>query len=137
MAQININGVELSLDLMDADVMEAFENGFKETAEKIEEKSQYEGLSGSEQIRLQCKIIDGFFDNLFGEGTSDNLFKGKHHFGERMEAFGQVSGMSRQLKDETTKIIDKYNPERLNRAQRRAASKGKRSGGYNKSGNHR
>ena len=43
MSKIEFNGIELELDLMDADVMEKFEDGLAKTAEDVKEKSQYAG----------------------------------------------------------------------------------------------
>ena len=43
MASMTYNDVELSIDLMDADVVERFENAVRECAEGVREKSQYEG----------------------------------------------------------------------------------------------
>ena len=42
MASMTYNDVELSIDLMDADVVERFENAVREWAEGVTEKSQYE-----------------------------------------------------------------------------------------------
>ena len=45
MSKVTINGVDLELDLMDADVVEKFEDLNKWIVKKIQDPNAYEGLS--------------------------------------------------------------------------------------------
>ncbi len=124
MSAITVNGITLELDLLDADVMERFETAVTDAATKVAEKTQYQGLSNADALRKQCKIIEGAFDALFGDGTSARLFNGKAHLGEHMDAFGQLSSMAQDANKEVSAISEKYSAARiagLNREQRRAA----------------
>jgi len=124
MGVISINGIDLELDLMDADVMEKFENLCTEIAEKIQEPTQYDGLSSADSMRKQCKYVDKFFDDLFGEGTAKAVFGGKCRLDDHMEAFAIVTSQRQKLDEQLQSISNKYGVSRLqNREQRRANQK--------------
>lgn len=71
------NGVELEMDLDDADFIEKYENAFNKVAD-IEKQLQKVG-SYSGIIRDYCKMFYRLFDDIFGTGTGDKLFEGKHN----------------------------------------------------------
>lgn len=124
MGVININGIDLELDLMDADVMEKFESLCTEIANKIQEPTQYDGLSSAESMRKQCKYVDRFFDDLFGEGTAKAVFGGKCRLDDHLEAFALVTSQRKALNEQLQSISNKYGVNRLqNREQRRAKQK--------------
>ena len=124
MSKMEFNGIELELDLMDVDNMKKYEDELDRISSNIKERNQYEGKKASEKMQIQCNYIKIFFDNLFGPGTSEKIFKGKNNLLEHMEAFGLASKLGEQTKDEAGAIISKYSPERVyNREQRRARNK--------------
>lgn len=124
MGVISINGIDLELDLMDADVMEKFENLCKEIVGKIQEPTQYDGLSSADCIRKQCRHVDRFFDDLFGEGTAKNVFHGKMRLDEHMDAFALVTSQRSKMEEQVQAIASKYGVNRLqNREERRASKK--------------
>ena len=126
MSKIEFNGIELELDLMDADVMEKFEDGLAKTAEDVKEKSQYAGKKNAECMRIQCGHVNRFFDSVFGPGTADKLFEKKNNLEDHMTAFGKAANMVGQVQERTKEITSQYAPERVqNRAERRA-NKGKK-----------
>lgn len=67
-----INGVELELDLEDADVLERYENAFEEMAQA--EKEIPESGKQSARIRAYCGLFRKLYDRIFGDGTSDKIF---------------------------------------------------------------
>ena len=71
-----IFGVELDLDFCDADQEEVYEREVRRVMERAQDKKQYDGKSNAEGIRIQCRIVDDFFDAVFGMGTADRLFHG-------------------------------------------------------------
>ena len=126
MSAIVINGTELELDLLDADVMEKYERLNAEIVRKIQEPTQYEGISASEGMRKQCRYVDSFFDKLFGDGTAQRVFGGGSNLGLRMDAFAQVCAASQNTRGELNAIAEKYSVGRLqNREQRRQQPKPK------------
>ena len=92
MSKIEINGVELELNLLDADVVEEYERLTKKIVARIQNKKAYEGKSNAEAMRYQCRCVDEFFDGLFGPGTSEELFPKKGDLAARMDGFGKAMG---------------------------------------------
>ena len=120
MSKITINGTELELNLLDADVLDKYTELNREITQKIQEPTQYQGITVADGLRKQCRYIEEFFDKLFGAGTAEKLFGGGNDLGIRMEAFGQVSAASRDARKELSAITDKYGVNRIqNREQRR------------------
>ena len=70
-----INGLELELDLEDADV---FEKTMK-TFEQMDEDGRNIDKTGKmpEFIKRYCEIYYNAFDRIFGEGTGEKIFSGK------------------------------------------------------------
>lgn len=117
---MNILGVELEYDFFDADLLDQYEDANQRVQERIKEPTQYEGKRTGEALRIQCNIVNDFFDEVFGHGTADKIFHGKANIRDHMEAFGQVADAAMSCKGELDQITDKYNP---NRAQKRAEQK--------------
>lgn len=114
MSKVTINEVELELDLMDADVVEKFDNLNAEIAVEIKNPEHYEGLSNADCMRVQCRMVDSYFDRLFGEGTADRIFPKRNNLGDRMEAFGQTVSMSKE-QDSIIKSMTESSVELLRR----------------------
>lgn len=122
MSKIVVNNVELTLNLLDADEMEKYETEMRAVSTTIKDNAQYAGLSVPQAMRKQCRIIEAFFDKLFGAGTAEKLFGGNNDVGAHAEAFGQVSQMAKETGAEIRSISEKYGAARLaNREQRRNA----------------
>lgn len=120
---MNILGVELEYDFFDADQLEVYERENEKVVEDIKDPSQYEGKSTADALRMQCRIVDQFFDALFGAGTAQKIFKGKMNIRDHMEAFGIMSQGAMNSRTEFEKTMDKYTP---NRAERRQMDKDNR-----------
>lgn len=113
---VTILGVEFDFDFYEADSLELYEQENERVSIDIKEPTQYEGKRTSESIRIQCGIIDKFFDNMFGEGTAQKLFNGRANLRIHMEAFAQMADAAHESRRELDAIEDKYSP---NRAERR------------------
>ena len=120
---MNILGVELEYDFFDADLLEAYERENQKVSDDIKEPTQYKGKSTADTLRIQCRIVDNFFDALFGSGTALRIFKGKANIRDHMEAFGIMTQGVVNARKEFDAIEDKYTP---NRAERRQAEKNNR-----------
>lgn len=114
---MNILGIELEFDFFDADQLEIYERENQKVAEDIKEPTQYEGKSTADAFRIQCRIVDRFFDNVFGPGTANKLFKGKSNIRDHMEAFGIMASEARRSRDEFDALEEKYSPNRAERRQ--------------------
>lgn len=125
MSMLKICGQELELDLFDADVMEVYEKSMDKVVKRAEETKKHTKMSNADGIREMCGIVKDFFDEVFGEGTADKLFKDKSNLAICMDAFGIVSSETRKMKGQVNAITNKYN---MNRAQRRQEGKKNKHG---------
>ncbi len=95
---MKLGNIEVDFSFTDADCLERLENATKKVKEKANQEEKEE-LSLSEAIRKECKILDDFFDEIFGEGTAKKIFKGKKDLQEHMKLFTDIMN----AKIETTK----------------------------------
>lgn len=119
----SINGIELELDISDADGMERYETAFEIMAE--EEKNIPKEGKRSAQIRGYCKLFRDLFANIFGEESADMIFKGVpvscEAYDEIYVSFLDfVREQSVRSAAKRAEIITKYTP---NRQQKRLLKK--------------
>lgn len=118
------NGIELELDLGDADTMDLTDNAFEEMG-KYEKALKKDGPS-ADFIRAYCKMYENLFDTIFQkQGTYARLTGGKTHninvAHDVYEAFLDfVKEQSDSMVQRRNAVSAKYSP---NRAQRRAQAK--------------
>lgn len=112
---MRIRNIEFDFDLLDADDIEKFEKEAQKVAEKCKNKEKKE-MSYSEIIREECSIINEFFDNVFGDGASEKIFKGKQNLGEHIKAFEDIVNEKMAQQRELNNTFERYQP---NREQRR------------------
>ncbi len=117
---MNIFGLELDFDFFDADQLEVYERENLRVMQEIKERTQYEGKTTAEAFRIQCGIVDRFFDAIFGAGTAKQLFSGKANLRDHMEAFAIMAKGAEDARKEFDAIEEKYTP---NRAERRQTQK--------------
>lgn len=86
---MRIKNIEVEFSFSDADDLERLENSAKKVKEISDEYKKKE-LSVSEAIREECKIINDFFDEVFGEGISEKLFNGKNDLKEHIDLFKDI-----------------------------------------------
>ncbi len=119
---MKILDTEIDFDLLDADNIEKFENAAKKVKEKCEKKN-IETLSYSETIRKECEIINTFFDEVFGKGTAQKIFKGKMSLTEHINAFQDIVNEKIRKQEEVRNTLNRYLP---NRQQSRQQKRNKR-----------
>ena len=111
-----INGVEFDVDFTDADVLDLIEKESKNVYDKAEKlREEKENLSPAEGIRQECKIVKDFFDNVFGEGTSEKIFKGKDSLTQCLNAYEDTMNAYQEQYKSYYDRINKYSPDRLQR----------------------
>ncbi|GAA0767150.1 hypothetical protein GCM10008908_05870 [Clostridium subterminale] len=113
---MNINGIELELDIFDADVAEKYDKAIKKVM-NIEEDTK--DMSIGEGIRTQCRAIFNVFDELFGEGTYKRIFGDKVNLLECLKAFeALITGINEKDK-EIELIANKYSSNRIQRRSKK------------------
>lgn len=85
---LEINGVQLNFDLMDAEIADAAEKALADFSEK--HKTIERGKSLSKAIQQECDLVYDFFDAVFGNGAAEEVFKGEKHYIKCCDAFKQV-----------------------------------------------
>lgn len=116
---MKIKNVEIEFDFFDADNVELFENELKKVQEKCEKKKKVQ-MSMSEAIKEECKIVDEFFDAVFGDGTAQKIFGGKMNLAEHIKAYEDIINAKIAQEKDLQTTFEKYQP---NRAQRRTKRK--------------
>ena len=96
---LTINGVELEFDMLDVDTFGAYtEAGEQLKAKTAEIEEAQKDKNVFQAFRLTCEAINAFFDHIFGEGTSEELFGSRMNFRTSIEAY-------KVLKDEAEKQL--------------------------------
>jgi len=134
MSKIIVLGVELEYDFFDADELEKYQQENQMVVNEIN-AIDFTKMSPPDGMREQCKIVNTFFDNMFGHGTAERLFHGKSNIKDHLEAFAAVTNAGLSSNAELRSISDRYNP---NRAQRRFEQKNanRKNGNKHGSGHH-
>jgi cytochrome c peroxidase len=113
---MTINGVAFDVDFTDADVLEKIEKECKVVEEKANELAkEKENLSLAEGIRQECKIVKDFFDNVFGEGTSKEIFGDKDSLTKCINAYEDTLNSYQEQYQAYYDKVNKYSPDRLER----------------------
>ena len=123
MAEIEIGGVKVSLDLDDLNVAEKVKTSIAAVKDKAA-AAQKDGVTDYvEAGRKVCAYVGECFDEIFGEGTGKKLFGGRAKFSEHIDAFAQLGeatvGQLKELNDHFSSLSAKYSP---NRAARRRSN---------------
>ena len=109
---MKINDAELDIDFTDADQIDKIEKAADKVRSMINPEKPKE-MSMAEFIKGECQIIRDFFDEAFGEGTSEKIFGNRYSLSICVSAFQQIIEAKLAQQDELDKIISKYSPERL------------------------
>lgn len=118
-----INGLELTLDMEDADTAERYESAFEVMMKEENETRNIAKLS--KKIRAYCRIFRNLYDRIFGEGTSAKIFE---NVPENCAEYDKIycdflDFVKNQQSDSAQRrsgILAKYSP---NRQQRRMKKK--------------
>ena len=94
--------------------MEKFEKEVDIVLKKCE-KEEKENHKTSESIKIQCKIIEDFFDNVFGKGISDKIFVKKYNLAEHLEIYADIIKERNVQVDKTENAFGRYKPNREER----------------------
>ena len=81
----SINGLELEMDLDDAETLEKYEKAFTEM--DIQEKEFPKDGKTSEIVRRYCDLYYRLFENLFGKDDADKMVQKKYHMGQWEEVY--------------------------------------------------
>ena len=104
---IEINGVTLQADFMDADFMEVFEPAIFTMREGINASKTMQGMVAA-KYKAMNQTIETFFDTAFGEGTADSIFQGSKNVMVHLEAVAKIEEAQRAEKKQFNDFSNKY-----------------------------
>lgn len=121
-----IKGVDFDIDILDADVMERLEDAAEKIQKRVAEEKAKKYKKNSEFIRVFNSLTENFIDEVLGEGSSELIFGGSQNMMEHMEAYNGIFAAKEEAMSAVTEFTETFqNTYSPNRAQRRAAAKGK------------
>ncbi|MDE6388962.1 DUF6673 family protein [Parablautia intestinalis] len=121
-----IRGVDFDIDILDADVMERLEDAAEKIQKRVAEEKAKKYKKNSEFIRVFNGLTEKFIDEVLGEGSSELIFGGSQNMMEHMEAYNGIFAAKEEAMSAVTEFTETFqNTYSPNRAQRRAAAKGK------------
>lgn len=104
---IEINGVTLQADFMDADFMDKFEPAIYEMRDGINASKTMRG-SIAARYKAINQTIERCFDNIFGEGTADGIFQGSKNVMVHLEAVARIEEAQSAEKKQFNNLSNKY-----------------------------
>lgn len=108
MAKIVILGKELEGDFFDADFMERYETATRDMHNKATDARDRKYEKVADAFREQCAVAREYFDRIFGEGTSKDLFGDKMNLRNHMEAIAELTECVAGAKKEINDLTNKY-----------------------------
>lgn len=114
MSQYYINGVELQIDMEDADFQEKYQAAFEQM--EVTEKGLQKTGKLSDITRSYCDMFYQLFDNIFGAGTGNKLFGGRHNSKECDEVYTKFISICKEQTEAANKrrmqMTGKYLPKK-------------------------
>lgn len=120
---------EIQFDFFDAKQMEKYEKESEVAQKEINTMlTNIKTMKQSELINKTCETIEKCFDNIFGDGSSAEIFKGKRNFKLCLKAFKDLVKARKEQQDELDVEMADFEKElkeigveyKPNRATRRA-----------------
>ena len=108
MAKIVVLGKELEGDFFDADFMERYETATRDMHNKATDARDRKYEKVADAFREQCAVAREYFDRIFGEGTSKELFGDKMNLRDHMEAIAELTECEAGAKKEINDLTNKY-----------------------------
>lgn len=121
----SINGIEFELDMSDVSAQERYEKALENLGKN--DKNLSKTGRNSERTLAYCNMFRAFFDDIFGEGASQKIFGDVNNARIMTETYEQflefVTKQGELFTQTRDRVLNRFSP---NRAQRRAAAKGKK-----------
>lgn len=114
---VEINGVEIDIDLTDADNWGRIQEAVKKM-EEFDNQDEYDETDVAACIIHGCLGYELFFDTAFGEGIAEKIFKGNKSLKKHKDAFVSITDMAYEQMNEATDYSDslqKYSADRVQR----------------------
>lgn len=110
---IDINGVTLLVDFMDADFMEKFEPALHEMRRGINEsKNMKDSVAAS--YRALNQAVEIFFNTVWGDESSDRIFGGSNNVMVHLQAVSRINDAYKADRKQFNDFSNKYTQRQQN-----------------------
>ena len=122
MASVEINGVTLEYNFLDADKVDVFVDEMQKVVTGAQGAKMETGKfkTVGDSIRYQIQLVETFFDTCFGNGTSAKIFPDNSDLKPRLEGFAAMRDLYNQSGSDVDAIVSRYSPNRVPNGQDRA-----------------
>ena len=96
-------------DVFDVENIEKYEKAI----ESLSEMDNLEGLTMTESVKEQCRIIFDFFNTIYGIGADKKIFGDRVNLVICIKALGEFISNINEQRREIEKINQKYSPSRI------------------------
>ena len=97
-------------DILDADTMQVFNKAEKEfwgALKDYESKNAKDGKIDAEGVRAECRMIDTFFENVFGSGKAKEMFRSRFSLSERTKAVKKLYNLKKsQMEEHNSRVAE-------------------------------
>jgi len=121
---MEFRGLELDFDIYDADQAETYEAALERVIQSSRKKVTGETMAAG--IRRQCRTVFDFFDDLFGEGTHQEIFGDRTNLRICLDAFREFTNQVNSQKETMMAEFQGNLPNRS--ARRRPAAPSRKAG---------
>lgn len=115
---VDINGVRLPFDVLDAETSAAFCRGLERLGERLQAE-RWAGQPPAEVVAGQCRAVFELFNELFGEGTDRAVFGGRCNLRDALTALAELCEAAQKQQREglfASPALRRYSFERADRA---------------------
>ena len=111
---MEINGVTLQADFMDAGFMEIFEPAIHELQNAISKSKTQKSQSTGAGYRELNGIVENFFNAVWGEDEADRIFNGSRNVMVHLEAVASIEAAYREERKWFNNLSNQYTQRQQN-----------------------
>lgn len=103
------NGEKYAFNILDADTMKKFNESETKMWKDINEYENEHAKNGKltcEGLAEESKMMDQFFDSIFGEGISKQIFASEHDLSERVKALKKLYNLRNSQMEEHERNVN-------------------------------
>lgn len=115
---MQLKGKEYEFSFSNYETVEKWETAQEELKKDVESIKSKKYEKYSESIKDLCNASRKYIDNIFGEGTSQELFGPKYDYKEHCEVVAEITREVDKQEDDMNKFAAKYSSKRAARSKK-------------------
>ena len=112
--KMEINGVTLLVDFMDADFMGTFEPAINKLQQEISRSKGRNYPSIAAGYRELNSIVENFFNTVWGPDTSEHVFNGSRNVMVHLEAVSSIEAAYKEERKQFNDFSNRYTQRQQN-----------------------